>query len=220
MKSSIIQWFYDVNVVEMMEVSNNMPEPLEQKKMSQQDVIRLERDLAKFANMMDSVVRIPFTKQGVGADAALGTVPVAGDVAGVALTCYAIYKAKQIGVPQTKLTPVIKLAVVDAVVGFVPIVGTVFDVFIRPSRKALDVVHTHIREEYQIHSEDHVVHPFLHESLEQKQKTSAFWRNPIVSWIWLRIPDLLGIAVLILLAVAVWAGLSYLWQFYQSFKMN
>ena len=47
MKSSIIQWFYDVNVVEMMEVSNNMPEPLEQKKMSQQDVIRLEGDLAK-----------------------------------------------------------------------------------------------------------------------------------------------------------------------------
>lgn len=67
MKTSIIQWFYDVKVVEMMEVSNNMPEALEQKKMSQQDVIRLERDLAKYANMMDSVVRIPFTKQGVGA---------------------------------------------------------------------------------------------------------------------------------------------------------
>src|SRR5690554_7729110 len=94
------------------------------KKLSQDEVIRLERDLAKFANMMDSVVRIPFTKQGVGADAALGTVPVAGHVAGFALTCYAIYKAKQISVPQTKLTPVIKLAVMDAVVGFVPIVGT------------------------------------------------------------------------------------------------
>ena len=87
-----------------------MPEPLEQKKMSQQDVIRLERDLAKYANMMDSVVRIPFTKQGVGADAALSTVPIAGDIAGFALTCYAIYKAKQIGVPQEKLSPVLKLA--------------------------------------------------------------------------------------------------------------
>ncbi|WP_410318307.1 DUF4112 domain-containing protein [Klebsiella pneumoniae] len=57
-----------------------------------------------------------------------------------------MYKAKQIGVPQHKLTPVIKLAVVDAVVGFVPVAGTIFDIFIRPSRKALDVVHTHIRE--------------------------------------------------------------------------
>ncbi|WP_221175123.1 DUF4112 domain-containing protein, partial [Staphylococcus aureus] len=33
--------------------------------------------------------------------------------------------------------------VVDAVVGFVPVAGTIFDIFIRPSRKALDVVHTH-----------------------------------------------------------------------------
>ncbi|WP_221175122.1 DUF4112 domain-containing protein, partial [Staphylococcus aureus] len=68
---------------------------------------------------------------------------IQSDVAGFALTCYAIYKAKQIGVPQHKLTPVIKLAVVDAVVGFVPVAGTIFDIFIRPSRKALDVVHTH-----------------------------------------------------------------------------
>jgi len=115
-------------------------------KLTQQEVIRLERDLAKFANMMDSVVRIPFTKQGVGADAALSTVPVAGDLAGFALTCYAIYKARQIGVPQSKLNPVIKLATMDAVVGFIPVAGTIFDIFLRPSRKALDIVHDHIRE--------------------------------------------------------------------------
>lgn len=65
-----------------------MPEPGQKPKLSQQEVIRLERDLAKFANMMDSVVRIPFTKQGVGADAALSTIPVAGDIAGFVLTCY------------------------------------------------------------------------------------------------------------------------------------
>ena len=156
-----------------------------EKKLSTQEIIQLERDLAKFANMMDSVVRIPFTKQGVGADAALSTIPVAGDAAGFALTCYAVYKAKQIGVPQTKLNGVIRLAAVDAVVGFIPVLGTVFDIFIRPSRRALDVVHDHIREEYQIHSDDHVLHPFLHEKLEQKQQQSAFWRNPVMAWIWL-----------------------------------
>ena len=121
-----------------------------EKKLTQQEVLRLERDLAKFANMMDSVVRIPFTKQGVGADAALSTIPVAGDVAGFALTCYAIYKAKQIGVPQSKLNSVMKLAMMDAVIGFIPVIGTVFDIFIRPSRRALTVVHEHIRAEYQI----------------------------------------------------------------------
>jgi len=182
-------------------------------KLTQQEVIRLERDLAKFANMMDSVVRIPFTKQGVGADAALSTVPVAGDLAGFSLTCYAIYKARQIGVPQSKLNPVIKLATMDAVVGFIPVAGTIFDIFIRPSRKALDIVHDHIREEYQIHTDRHVVHPFLHEKLEQKQQQSAFWRNPVVAWIWIHIPDILGTIFLILFVLAIgWGGMAlYQW---------
>ncbi|MEQ1248158.1 DUF4112 domain-containing protein [Acinetobacter soli] len=186
------------------------------KKISQQEVIRLERDLAKFANIMDSVVRIPFTKQGVGADAALSTIPVAGDVAGFALTLYAIHKARQIGVPQHKLTPVLKLAAMDAILGFIPVAGTVFDIFIRPSRKALEVVHQHIRDEYAINSDDHVVHPYLHEQLERKQQYSAFWRNPVVSWIWLHIPDLIGLVFLVLLLVAMWFGLSYVWQWYQG----
>lgn len=81
--------------------------------------------------MMDSVVRIPFTKQGVGADAALSTIPVAGDIAGFVLTSYAIYKARQIGVSNEKLKPVLKMAVMDAVVGFIPVAGTIFDIFIR-----------------------------------------------------------------------------------------
>ncbi|NHB57960.1 DUF4112 domain-containing protein [Acinetobacter sp. 194] len=189
-----------------------------EKKLTQVEVVKLERDLAKFANMMDSVVRIPFTKQGVGADAALSTIPVAGDIAGFALTCYAVYKAKEIGVPQSKLNGVIKLAVMDAVVGFIPVAGTLFDIFIRPSRKALDLVHDHIREEYQIHNDDHVVHPFLHEKLEQKQQTSAFWRNPLVAWLWLHIPDLLGLIVLILIIAATWFGGMALWNWIQSLK--
>lgn len=190
-----------------------------EQKLSQTEVIKLERDLAKFANMMDSVVRIPFTKQGVGADAALSTIPVAGDIAGFVLTCYAVVKAKQIGVPQQKLNGVIKLAAMDAVVGFIPVAGTLFDIFIRPSRKALDLVHDHIREEYQIHSDDHVVHPFLHEQLEQKQQQSAFWRNPIIAWIWLHIPDILGLIVLILIVAMAWWTGSAIWNWIQGLNL-
>ena len=188
----------------------------EQKKLTEHEVIKLERDLAKFANMMDSVVRIPFTKQGVGADAALSTIPFAGDAAGFALTCYAIYKARQIGVPQHKLNPVIKLAAMDAVVGCIPVAGTLFDIFIRPSRKALDIIHEHIREEYQIQSQSHLIHPYLHEALERKQQQSAFWRNPVVSWIWLHLPDLIGLIFLIFLVAGLWMGTHYLWSLYQS----
>ena len=193
-----------------------MPEqPLSTTK-TPQEVIRLERDLAKYANLMDSLIRIPFTKQGVGADAALGIIPVAGDIAGFALTCYAVYKAKQIGVPQHKLNVVYKLAAMDLVVGFIPIAGTVFDIFIRPSRKALDIVHEHIREEYQIRDTKHVEHPYLHEKLEQKQQSSAFWRQPVIAWLWLHIPDLIGLLVIVLLFVASWYGFTAVWSWFQN----
>lgn len=181
-------------------------------KLSQQQVIAIERDLAKFANTMDSLVRIPFTRQGVGADAALSTIPIAGDVAGFILTLYAFKKAKQVGVPQAKLNPVIKWAIADMVVGFIPFLGTILDVFIRPSRKTLDIVHQHIREEYQVSSDIHVVHPFLHEALEEKQRHSAFWRNSVVSWIWLRVPDILGVLFLLAFVVILFLGLQWLWQ--------
>lgn len=188
----------------------------QKKPLSQQQAIEMQRDLAKFANIMDSVVRIPFTRQGVGADAALGTIPIAGDVAGFALTCYAVLKAKQVGVPQHKLNPIIRLAVADGVVGFIPVVGTLFDVFIRPSRKALDVVQMHIQEQYDIRSDSHIVHPFLHEKLQAMQQNSAFWRNPVVSWLWLHIPDFIGLIILSMMALFMWWGASSLWAWSQT----
>lgn len=188
----------------------------QKKPLSQQQAIEMQRDLAKFANIMDSVVRIPFTRQGVGADAALGTIPIAGDVAGFALTCYAVFKAKQVGVPQHKLNPIIRLAVADGVVGFIPVVGTLFDVFIRPSRKALDVVQMHIQEQYDIRSDSHIVHPFLHEKLQAMQQNSAFWRNPVVSWLWLHIPDFIGLIILSMMALFMWWGASSLWAWSQT----
>ncbi|MCP5645588.1 hypothetical protein NL299_28615, partial [Klebsiella pneumoniae] len=69
---------------------------------------------------------------------------------------------------------------------------------------------------YQIKTEDHVIHPFLHERLEQKQQHSAFWRNPVVAWLWLHIPDLLGAIVLVMIGMAMWLGLMWLWDVYQT----
>ena len=63
------------------------------------------------------------------------------------------------------------------------------------------------------------MHPFLHERLERKQQTSKFWRNPIVAWIWLHIPDLLGLIVLVLMLAAMWFGLSWLWHWFQGLNV-
>ncbi len=173
-------------------------------------VIETERKLAKFANTMDSIVRVPFTKQGVGADAALSTIPLAGDVAGLILTSYAFILGRQLGVPANKMTPAVRLALIDMVVGIVPGIGTLLDIFIRPSRKTLGIVHQHIHEEYGITDTIHMDRPFLHQSLEDKQQNNRFWRNPIVAWLYLHIPDFLGMIVMIALVWGLWSIIAWL----------
>ena len=178
--------------------------------LTREQVIATERKLAKFANTMDSLVRIPFTKQGMGADAALSTIPLAGDLAGLALTSYAFVLGRQLGVPAHKMTPAVRLALIDMVVGIVPGIGTLLDVFIRPSRKTLGIVHEHLQDEYGITETMHMDRPFLHQSLEDRQQKSRFWRNPIVAWLYLHIPDILGLIVLIFIVWGLWAMLSWL----------
>lgn len=178
--------------------------------LTKQQVVEMERKLAKFANTMDSVVRIPFTNQGVGADAALSTVPIAGDVAGLLLTGYAFMLGIKLGVPAKKLTPAVRLALIDLVVGVVPVAGTVMDVFLRPSRKTLQIVREHMQQEYGITDTTHVDRPFMHQALQKKQQQAKFWRNPLVAWLYLHVPDILGLIVLILLGVALWAMLSWI----------
>ena len=180
--------------------------------LTRQQVIETERKLAKFANTMDSLVRIPFTNQGMGADAALSTIPLAGDLAGLALTSYAFVLGRQLGVPAHKMTPAVKLALIDMVVGIVPGIGTILDIFIRPSRKTLGIVHEHLQDEYGITETMHMDRPFLHQSLEDKQqsRSGAFWRNPIVAWLYLHIPDMLGLIVIVIIGWGLWAVISWL----------
>ena len=181
--------------------------------LTREQVIATERKLAKFANTMDSLVRVPFTKQGMGADAALSTIPLAGDLAGLALTSYAFILGRQLGVPAHKMTPAVRLALIDMVVGIVPGIGTVLDIFIRPSRKTLSIVHEHLHDEYGTTETIHMDRPFLHQSLEDRQQQSRFaffWRNPIVAWLYLHIPDLLGLIVIVVIGWGLWALMSWL----------
>jgi hypothetical protein len=178
--------------------------------LTREQVIAIERKLAKFANTMDSLVRIPFTKQGMGADAALSTIPLAGDLAGLMLTGYAFILGRQLGVPTHKMTPAVRLALIDMVVGIVPGIGTLLDIFIRPSRKTLGIVHEYLQVEYGITETMHMDRPFLHESLENKQQQSRFWRNPVIAWLYLHIPDMLGLIVIVFVAWGLWAVISWL----------
>lgn len=182
---------------------------MSQREISTREIIRLERKLAKFSAVMDSLVRIPFTKQGVGADAALSTIPFAGDIAGLVMTGYAFVLGKRMGVPARKMAPAVRLAIADLFIGMIPFAGTIVDIFLQPSRRTLEIVHAHIAETHDMPDDFHVSRPFLHEALERRQERSGFWRNKFVAWVWLHIPDVLGLIVLGLIGWMLYMGVNW-----------
>lgn len=184
-----------------------------------QEIIRRERHLAKYANTMDCLFCIPFTKQGVGLDAILSLIPFIGDIAGLLLTLKAFRMGKELGVPEHKMRPAVYLAFADMLLGMIPVLGTLIDVFLQPTYRTMKIINEHVRSEYGIDSTLHLERPFMHAGLEKKQEKSAFWRHPVVAWIYLHLPDFFGLIMLILMgwaAVALtkwaWGGVTYLFR--------
>lgn len=87
--------------------------------------VRVSRRLAK---LLDDLVRIPGTKQGVGLDALLGLVPGFGDLVGSGISGAIMFDAVRARVPVPMLAQMAWNLLLDAALGLVPFVGDVVDV--------------------------------------------------------------------------------------------
>lgn len=77
--------------------------------------------------LLDDAVPIPGTDYRIGLDPILGIVPVGGDAIATLISLYIIGEAARVGVSKSKLALMIGLVAVDAIVGSIPVIGTVFD---------------------------------------------------------------------------------------------
>lgn len=106
----------------------------------EQAVARVEM----LAHLMDSAVTIPGTNVRVGLDAALGLVPVVGDLLSQAVASYIIWEARRLGVSRLTLARMIGNSALDTLVGMVPFAGDAFDVMYRANRKNLALLREHL----------------------------------------------------------------------------
>jgi hypothetical protein len=113
----------------------------------EEDVDRTLERLRTLANLMDSMVRLPGTSISLGLDAALGLVPVVGDLLAQAVGAYIVYEARRLGVRKRTLLRMGWNMVVDTAVGSVPLVGDVFDVVWKANRKNLALLERHLMRE-------------------------------------------------------------------------
>ena len=87
---------------------------------------------------------IPGINRGVGLDAILGLVPVAGDVIAGAMGLYLVWEARNLGMSKWTLARMLGNVGVDTAVGAVPLVGDVFDFLFRSNSKNLRIVKRHL----------------------------------------------------------------------------
>lgn len=79
------------------------------------------------AHLLDEAVRVPGTNRRVGLDPLLGVLPVGGDAVAAGLGMYPVAEAYRFDLPKRTLAKMVTLVAIDAVIGSVPVLGTLFD---------------------------------------------------------------------------------------------
>lgn len=100
--------------------------------------------LARLVRFLDSSIRVPFTKRHVGWDAVIGLVPVVGDASGLVFSGSVITQAVRLGARGWTLINMLLRAVIDAMVGMIPVVGQGFDFFYKANERNLRLLDAHL----------------------------------------------------------------------------
>lgn len=98
------------------------------------------------SKLLDDAFPVPGTNYRIGLDPILGILPVAGDAIPTALSFYPIVEAYRLDVPKETLMKMLALVTIDATVGSVPVLGTVFDAFWKANKWNLQMLERHIQE--------------------------------------------------------------------------
>lgn len=98
------------------------------------------------ADLLDSRFRIPGTQQTFGVDAIVGLLPGAGDAVGLVASALVVAQTVRLGARGWTLANMLVNTALDATVGSVPILGTVFDVVYKANRRNVRLLEAHVAD--------------------------------------------------------------------------
>ncbi len=92
------------------------------------------------AYVLDEGIRVPGIGYRIGIDPLLGILPGAGDVLSGGISLYIVAEAARLGVSYATLLKLIANISLDVVVGTIPVVGDVFDIFWKANKRNFKLV--------------------------------------------------------------------------------
>lgn len=89
-------------------------------------LVARKREIAAFGRFLDSSIRLPGGFR-IGWDGIIGLVPGVGDVVGMGLSGWLVWRAAQLGLPRSTIARMVGNVVLEGVIGAVPVLGDAFD---------------------------------------------------------------------------------------------
>lgn len=102
--------------------------------------------LDKFSKLLDTSFRIPFTNIRFGVDFVIGLVPYAGDLLSFLFSSGLVITMARHGVSSQVIAKMIWNVVLDTVVGSIPIIGDMFDLYYKANRRNFHLLEKHYGE--------------------------------------------------------------------------
>ena len=100
----------------------------------------------RMANLLDSKFEIPGTGIRFGLDPLLSLMPVLGDLITLVISSMLIYTMHNHGASRKVVVKMMLNAGLDTIIGAVPLVGTIFDVFYRSNERNVKLLKEHYFE--------------------------------------------------------------------------
>ena len=97
-------------------------------------------EVETIAWLLDNSIPVPFFGgRRFGADAIIGLIPGFGDVASAAIGLLVVWRASRMGFPKIVLARMLMNTTIDMIVGAIPFVGDVFDLWFKSNTRNLDL---------------------------------------------------------------------------------
>jgi hypothetical protein len=109
------------------------------------DYLRKLDEIDRLADSLDVRFRLPLTNVRFGWDPLTGLVPIAGDLAALALSVRIIATARALGAPAPVLRRMVLTAGLDAVIGAIPLAGAIFDLWFKANVRNVQLLMDEIR---------------------------------------------------------------------------
>ena len=104
----------------------------------------LSPELELLARWTDTVFRIPGLNIRFGLDAIIGLIPGAGDIVTSLASLYILSAANRYNVPRVTLARMATNILLDTLLGAIPLVGDLFDVYWKSNRRNVDLLRRHM----------------------------------------------------------------------------